>query len=148
MKQQTPPSASASSSAAAQQSPDEEELLLLLQRKIGLVTEGFTSKSSELILSDRSRLSTENALTVCNYLLDMKREINPKPTYVKSTIQFLSELSRHVGIEKKFVDIIMESGGSKDNNNNNNNAVLQYLDTCRKSENDDPLHRWIGTFYG
>jgi hypothetical protein len=122
MKQQTPPSAS---SAAAQQSPD-EELLLLLQQKIGLVTEGFTSKSSEFILSDRNRLSAENALTVYNYLLDMKREINPKPTYVKSTIQFLSELSRHVGIVKKFVDII--ESVSKDNN-----VVLQYLDTCRKS---------------
>jgi integrase/recombinase XerD len=124
-----------------QQSPSSNEELLL-QRKINLVTEGFMTitKSPEFILSDRNRLSAENALTVCNYLLDMKREINPKPSYVKSTIQILSELSRHAGITTKFMDMMTELGGNKDN------IVLLYLDTCRKSENDDPLHRWVGTY--
>ena len=46
----------------------------LLQRKIALATEGLATKSSELILRDRNRLSKENALTVCNYIIAMKRE--------------------------------------------------------------------------
>jgi len=71
-----------------------------------MVTEGFTtSKFCELILRDRSRLSNENALTVCDYVIAMKREINPRLSYKKYTIQVLSELSKAVGIERKFIDI-------------------------------------------
>jgi integrase/recombinase XerD len=107
--------------------------LALLERKISLATEGFTTKFCELVLKDRSRLSKENALTVCDYIIAMKREINPRLSYKKYTIQFLSELSRAVGIEKKFIDMIRDD-------------VLCYLDKCRKPENEDPLHKWIGSY--
>ncbi|HZD81855.1 MAG TPA: hypothetical protein VE076_03165, partial [Nitrososphaeraceae archaeon] len=47
-------------------------------KKITLATEGFTTnKFCELILRDGSRLSKENALIVCDYVIAMKREINP-----------------------------------------------------------------------
>jgi hypothetical protein len=53
--------------------------LALLERKISLATEGFTThKFCELVLKDRSRLSKENALTICDYIIAMKREINPR----------------------------------------------------------------------
>ena len=53
--------------------------LTVLERKICLATEGFTTrKLCELILQDRSRLSKENALTICDYIIAMKREINPR----------------------------------------------------------------------
>jgi integrase/recombinase XerD len=113
---------------------DNDKHLALLERKITLATEGFTThKFCELILRDRNRLSEENALTMCEYIIAMKREINPRLTYKRYTIQFLSELSRTVGIQKKFIDM------TRDN-------VLCYLDNCRKSENDDPLHKWIGSY--
>jgi hypothetical protein len=106
----------------------------MLERKIPLATEGFTThKFCELILRDRSRLSKENALTMCEYVIAMKREINPRLSYKKYTIQFLSELSRAVGIEEKFIDMTRDD-------------VLCYLDKCRKPENEDPLHKWIGTY--
>ena len=80
--------------------------LALLERKINLATEGFTThKFCELVLKDRSRLSKENALTICDYIIVMKREVNPRLSYKKYTMQFLSELSRAVGIEKKFIDM-------------------------------------------
>jgi hypothetical protein len=104
-----------------------------LDRKITLAIEAFTTKSSELILRDRNRLSNENALIVSNYIIAMKREINPRLSYIKHTIEFLSELSKSVGIEKRFEDMTRED-------------VLLYLDSNRKSENDDPLHKWIGTY--
>jgi hypothetical protein len=64
--------------------------LALLERKIFLATEGFTThKFCELVLKDRSRLSKENALTICDYIIAMKREINPRLSYKKYTIQFL-----------------------------------------------------------
>jgi integrase/recombinase XerD len=105
-----------------------------LDRKITLVIEGFTTtKSPELILRDRTRLSKENALTVSNYIIAMKREINPRLSYIDHTIEFLSVLSISVGIEKRFKDMTRDD-------------ILLYLDKCRRPENDDPLHKWIGTY--
>jgi hypothetical protein len=62
----------------------------------------------------------------------MKREVNPRLTY-KRYIQILSELSKAVGIEKKFIDMTRD-------------GILYYLDKCRKPENEDPLHKWIGSY--
>ncbi len=107
-------------------------------RKIALATEGFTSNIHSYgaaLLKDRSRLSRENALTICDYIIAMKREINPRLNTIRTTIQFLSELSKTVGIDKKFNDMMAT-----------NEDILLYLDSCRKPENDDPLHKWIGTF--
>jgi integrase len=112
---------------------DDREEDLETQRKITLATEGFTTdKFCELILRDRNRLSKENALTVSNYIIAMKREINPRPNTIRTAIQFLAELSKSVGIAKQFKDMTRDD-------------ILLYLDTCRKSENDDPLHKWIGS---
>src|SRR5437867_4254025 len=68
-----------------------------LDKKISLATECYTTaKASELILKDRARLSEENALTVCNYVIAFKHEVNSRPSYIKYTIQFISELSKAV----------------------------------------------------
>ena len=113
---------------------NDNEHLALLNKKILLVTEGFVRrKFCELVLRDRNRLSKENALTICDYILAMKREINPRLSHKKNTIQFLSELSRAVGKERKFIDMTRAD-------------VLCYLDNCRKTEDEDQLHRWIGTY--
>jgi len=57
--------------------------LHLLERKIVLVTEGFTSRFSESILRDRNRLYQENSLVVAEYIIAMKREVNPRPNYIQ-----------------------------------------------------------------
>jgi hypothetical protein len=49
-----------------------------LQKKIASAIEGFTTKFCELFLRDRNRISEENALTICDYIIAMKREINPR----------------------------------------------------------------------
>ena len=84
------------------------------------------------MLRNRSRLSQENASVVAEYIIAM-REVNPRLNYIKYTIQFLSELSRVIGIGKNFIDMARED-------------VLCYLDKCRKPENEDPLHKWIGSY--
>jgi uncharacterized protein YihD (DUF1040 family) len=63
----------------------------------------------------------------------MKREVNPRLSYIRYTIQFLSKLSKSSGIKKKFEDMTRDD-------------ILCYLDKCRKSEDEDPLHRWIGSY--
>ena len=108
--------------------------LSLLERKINIATEGFTRhKFCELVLRDRNRLSKENALTICEYIIAMKREVNPRLSYKRYTIQFLAELSKVVGVATKFIDMTRDD-------------VLCYLDKCRKPENEDPLHKWIGSY--
>ena len=85
-------SVAATLTAAATTTKDNDEDLET-QRKISLATEGFTTdKFCELILRDRNRLSKENALTVSNYIMAMKREINPRPNTIRTAIQFLAEL--------------------------------------------------------
>lgn len=91
------------------------------------------TNKGELILRDRNRLSQENALTISDYIIAMKREVNPRLNYKRNTIQILSGLSRAVGIQKKFIDM-------------NRDDILCYRDNCRKPENEDPLHKWIGTY--
>jgi hypothetical protein len=86
--------------------------------------------SYELVLRGRNRLSRENAMAVCEYIVAMKREINPRYSYVRYTIQFLSELSRAVGINKKFIDMTRDD-------------LLSYLDKSRKPEDEDPLRKWM-----
>jgi uncharacterized protein YihD (DUF1040 family) len=113
---------------------DNDKYLALLERKIALATEGFTThKFCELVLKDRNRLSKENALIICDYVVVMRREVNPRLNYKRNTIQFLSELSKAAGVEKKFIDM------TKDD-------IICYLDKCRKTENEDPLHKWIGSY--
>jgi integrase/recombinase XerD len=108
---------------------------LEIQRKITLATEGFTTiKFCELVLRDRNRLSKENALTISEYIIAMKREINPRLSTIKNAIQSLSELSKSVGIEKQFEDMTRDD------------VLSLYLDKCRELENDDPLHKWIGSY--
>jgi hypothetical protein len=81
-----------STHASLLESNSNDEYLAVLERKITLATEGFsTHKFCELILKDRSRLSMENALTICDYIIAMKREVNPRLSYKRHNIQILSE---------------------------------------------------------
>ncbi len=107
---------------------------LLLEKKIDMATEGFaTTKFCELILKDRNRLSKENASTFSDYIIAMKREVNPRLNYKKSTMQIIAELSKSIGIAKKFIDMTRDD-------------VLYYLDKCRKLDNEDRLHKWVGSY--
>jgi integrase/recombinase XerD len=104
-----------------------------LNRKITLATEGFTAKFCENALKDRNRISEENSLILSEYIISMKREVNPRLSYIRYTIQFLVEFSKLIGVEKQFKDMTKED-------------IIFYLDNNRKSESEDPLHRWIGSY--
>ena len=63
------------------------DINFLLEKKIAMATEGFTtSKFCELILRDRNRLSKENALTISEYIIVMKREVIKNSPYNYSRI--------------------------------------------------------------
>jgi integrase len=103
--------------------------ILITNRKISLMTEGLPCHVENWL---RSKTSTENALTIAEYILSLRREINPSQNYTKMQIQALVELSEYLN-QKPFDKL------TKDD-------ILSFLDKFRKTEDKDPLHKWIGTY--
>src|SRR5581483_11950226 len=101
----------------------------IVDKKIGLATEGLRSCVQKWL---RTQTSKRNAITISEYVISLRREINPSQNYQKMQIQALVELSGY-SKQKPFKQM-----GSED--------VLSFLDKFRKSEDRDPLHKWIGTF--
>jgi integrase/recombinase XerD len=102
---------------------------VLTSNKIGLATEGLPLYVENWL---RIKTSNENALTISEYVLSLRREINPSQNYTKTQIQALVELSEYLN-QKPFKDLTRHD-------------VLSFLDKFRKAEERDPLHKWIGTY--
>jgi len=98
-------------------------------RKISLATEGLPPRVENWL---RIRTSNQNASTISEYVLSLRREINPSQHYTKMQIQTLVELSEY-SKQKPFKKLTRED-------------VLLFLDKFRKTEDRDPLHKWIGTY--
>jgi integrase len=78
----------------------------------------------------------ENAMTICDYISSLKSEINPSDHYRRDTIMLLCNLSTFFNKNanvKSFKEITRED-------------LLSFLDSYRKPESIDPLHKWIGTY--
>jgi hypothetical protein len=65
-------------------------------------------------------------------MIAMNNEINLSAGHRRGQIITLSQLSEFSN-QKPFPEM------TRDN-------ILAYLNSCRKSEDIDPLHKWIGTF--
>jgi integrase len=101
----------------------------LFDRKIDLITEGIVP----YFASRLRELSKNNALTIIDYVLSMKNEINLSDGYRKLNIYVLHRISKFFNNRKLYKEFTRED-------------VLQYLDSLRKLEASDPLHKWIGTY--
>src|SRR5215831_16164151 len=77
-------------------------------------------------------ISPENALNIAEYILAMKTETNLSDMYRTTIIQILSLLSRF-SKNKSFAHMTRDES-------------LVYLDSIRKPDMLDPLHKWIGTY--
>ena len=107
--------------------PDNEIVL----RKIELVTTGLPEYVSKQ-LTDLCYLSSENALTIVNFILTQKTEINISDTYKLNMISTLDLLSNSLN-HKSFRDMKRDD-------------ILIYLDSLRKDDSSDPMHKWIGSY--
>jgi len=103
--------------------------MVIIDRKISLATEGLQRYVKNWLAS---KTSNENALTISEYVLLLTRDINPSQNYKKIQIQTLVELSDYLQ-QKSFKQLTTED-------------VLSFLDKFRKTEDKDPLHKWIGTY--
>ncbi|HEU4822290.1 MAG TPA: hypothetical protein VFS97_02590 [Nitrososphaeraceae archaeon] len=96
----------------------------LLDRKIDLITEGI-----DLFFASKLRgLPKDNALTIVNYILSMKNEINLSNGYRKLNIYALYIISQFFKNKKTYKEFTRDD-------------VLQFLDSLRKPEASDPLHK-------
>jgi integrase len=101
----------------------------LFDGKIDLITEGIDS----FFKSNLRELSADNTLTIVNYIISMKNEINISDNYRKLNIYALYRISKFFNNRKSYKELVRGD-------------LLQYLDSFRKSESSDPLHKWIGTY--
>ena len=78
------------------------------------------------------KISAENAVAIADYILAMKTETNLADTTRTNIIKILCLISRFHK-NKGFKNMTRED-------------VLQYLDSARKPDESDVLHKWIGTY--
>jgi hypothetical protein len=106
-----------------------KELLVNLEKKIDNTTKGLDKTWSRHL---REGLSFENAEVICNYINSMRTEINPADNYRRDSIKMPYLLSSYLK-NKPFHEMTR-------------NDVIDFLDSFRKPEALDPLHKWIGTY--
>ena len=81
------------------------------------------------LLSDR--ISRNNANLIVDFIISIKREANVSLGYIRLNILTLANLERH-SEHKRFNDMTTED-------------ILRYFDSIRNSDDEDPMHKWIGT---
>jgi integrase len=101
---------------------------IIFERKIEYITSGLQPEYSRLLHA----ISEKNALTIENYIQALRVEINLSDHYRRDIIRLLCTLSRH-----------NDSHSFKDMNRD---EIISFLESYRKSETLDPMHRWIGTY--
>jgi hypothetical protein len=94
-------------------------------KDIGLATEGLQRSVKNWL---RIKTSNENVLPISEYVLLLRREVNPSQNYTKIKIQALVELSKYLK-QKPFKQLTTEN-------------VLSFLDKFRKTEDKDQYMNW------
>jgi integrase/recombinase XerD len=99
------------------------------ERKIDLITEGLEPLYAKAL----GNILKENALAIADFILNINIEINLSDNYKRNYIRVLAQLSKFYHNKKSFEEMLRED-------------ILLFLDSFRKPENSDPLHKWIGTY--
>jgi hypothetical protein len=100
----------------------------LLDRKIGQAIDGIEKSYGDKLYS----IGEDNALIVADYISAMNTEINLSPSYRGDNIEALTRFSRY-NDNRPFKDLKRAD-------------VIAFLDSLRKTEARDPMHRWVGTY--
>src|SRR5919198_3424642 len=110
---------------------DDNDLLLLFNRKIDNAVAGLNNCYHSLLTQQVSNRG--NAATIADYIAAMRTETNISDNYRASIIKALSVLSKFHYNKKLFRQMTRDD-------------IISYLDSLRKAEASDPLHKWIGTY--
>ena len=105
----------------------------IIKRKIEVAIEGLPFHCFNFLHNKVLPANKENALIVCDYMSSLKSEINPSCNYKMHTVILLCTFSIFFKNVKLFKEVTRED-------------ILSFLDSFRKIESVDPLHKWIGTY--
>ena len=100
----------------------------LLEWKIDETTAGLHAAFGKFLHS----IDKIHAAIIVEYIAALKSEVNLADSFRKDVILLLCKVSEHMN-NKSFKEL-------------SRNDVLQFLDSYRKTETEDPLHKWIGTY--
>jgi integrase/recombinase XerD len=100
----------------------------LLDRKIDEAAAGLTASFTNQLHS----IGEDNAATIAKYVGAIKSEVNPADHYRRDMITILCRFSKYNN-NTFFKDVTRT-------------AILGFLDSLRKTETQDPMHKWIGTY--
>jgi len=98
------------------------------EQKIGDASLGLIPYFSKLLY----KISKENAWIIANYIISMRTEINLSDHYRRDIIKVLTRFSTFCN-NKSFTHITRAE-------------IISFLDIFRRSESEDSLHKWIGTY--
>jgi site-specific recombinase XerD len=100
----------------------------LLDRKIEETAAGLPKYYIELLRS----VAKDNAATIVEYIYAMKIEVNLSDNYRRVLVEVLSRFSKYNN-DRPFKDLVRTD-------------IISFLETYRKTEAANPLHKWIGTY--
>ena len=106
----------------------EQEQKDLIQKKIQELCEGIPNAYVSYL---RSIGIKDNITIILKYISTMKTELNLSSNYKKDLIKLLTKFSNYCN--KDFKDITRDD-------------IISFLESFRKTETKDPLHKWIGTY--
>ncbi|MDQ6862262.1 MAG: hypothetical protein M3044_00410 [Thermoproteota archaeon] len=105
----------------------------LFERKIRNANDGLNHDCFNWLYEKVAKFSKEKAAIIANYIMSMKTETNLSDNYRRSIIISLSRFSVFFKDHKSFKSMTRED-------------ILSFLDSFRKIESVDPMHKWIGTY--
>jgi hypothetical protein len=107
----------------------------LLDRQIDEITKGISQAFNKSL----HMLSTDNIKTIINYITATNTEIRLSTSYRKDIIQLLTKFARfHANNSVAKHDFNFKEVTRND--------VINFLNSLRKTDEEDPLHKWIGTY--
>jgi hypothetical protein len=84
-------------------------------------------------------MSEQNITTIIRYVNSVKTETNCSNRYRRDFIDILTKFAKFLDRDRdRNKDRIFEDATRDD--------IIRFLDSFRKSETLDPLHKWIGTY--
>jgi integrase/recombinase XerD len=108
---------------------NQNELEVNSKNKLYIVTAGLQKYIYKQLVE---QISKENCITIADYILMQKTEVNLADTYRANILTTLISLSKLLD-NKPFKTMTRDD-------------ILYYLDTVRKPEVSDPQHKWIGSY--
>jgi len=103
------------------------------RQKIENATEGLSARHFKFLHNIMLPQNRENVMIICDYVRSMRQELNLSDHYREDVIILLCRFSRFLSLKKLFKEATREN-------------ILSFLDSLRKPEALDPLHKWIGTY--